>query len=148
MATYRQIIDVASIRYAQYTTFQEAVYRPPTAICLFRRATANLINFPNTSQTGLVSFNELLKYCREFSFQYNRLLYCRACGRSKAYTVLFARKGKSFFARHIHLMLTESTSDQSIVVVERSSNHKRYYPPHFKHPPQIAGAQVLRENPP
>ena len=82
-------------------SLQEAVYRPPTAVCWSRRATVNLINFPNSGQTDLVSFNELLKCCREFSFQYNILLYCRACVRSEAYTVLFARKGKSFFARHI-----------------------------------------------
>ena len=75
-----------------YSFFQEAVYRPPTAICWFRRATVNLINFTNSDQIGLVSFDELLKCCREFSFQYNGLLYCRACVRSEAYTVLFANR--------------------------------------------------------
>ena len=102
-----------SIRYTQYlfrrrniwqverrlhSFFQEAVYRPPTVIYWFRRATVNLINFPNSGQTGLVSFNEPFKCCREFSFQHNGLLYWRACVRSEAYAVLFARKGKSFFA--------------------------------------------------
>ena len=78
-----------------YTHFyQEAMYRPPTAICWFGQATINLINHPNSGQTGLVSFNELPKYCREFSYQYNGLLSCRACVRSEAYTVLFARKEK------------------------------------------------------
>ena len=79
---------------------QKAVYRLPTVICLFKQATVNLISFPSRGQTGLVSFNELLKCCRKFSFQYNGLLYCRACVRSEAYTALFARKGKSFFTRH------------------------------------------------
>ena len=48
--------------------FQEAMYRPPTAIRWFGQATINLINHPNSGQTGLVSFNELLKYCGEFSY--------------------------------------------------------------------------------
>ena len=129
-------IRIVIICYAQYSILQEVVHRPPTAICLFRRATVNVINFPNSGQTGLVSFNELLRCGREFSFQYNGLLYCRACVRSEAYTVLFARKRKSFFRTTSQtLILTESTSDQSaVVVVERSSNHKQYYPPQFKHP--------------
>ena len=42
----------------------------------------------------LASSNELLNCCREFSFWYNGLRYCRACVRSEAYTVLFARKGR------------------------------------------------------
>ena len=43
-------------------------------------------------------------------------------------------------------ILTESTSDQSTVVVKRSSSHKRHYPPQFKHPPRVASARVLKNN--
>ena len=42
------------------------------------------------------------------------------------------------------LILTESTSDQSTVIAKRSSGRKRYYPPHFKNPPRIAAARVLK----
>ena len=65
--------------------------------------------FSNSGQTGLASSNELLKCCRQFLFQYNRLLYCRVCVRSKAYTVLLARK-RSHFSHDTSrtLILTES----------------------------------------
>ena len=120
-------------------------------ICQFKRATVNFIKFPNNGQTGLVSFNELLECCRELSLQYNGILYCRACVRSEAYTVLFARKGTPFFSYDIYadiLILTESASDQSSVVIKRSSSQKRCYPPQFKHPPRTATARVLRDNAP
>ena len=45
------------------------------------------------------------------------------------------------------LILTEFTSDQSTVVVKRSSGRKRYHPPKFKHPPRIAAARVLKRQP-
>ena len=35
-----------------YSVFQEAVYRQPTVICWFKRATVSLINFPNSGQKG------------------------------------------------------------------------------------------------
>ena len=77
-------IRIASIYYAQYSIFQEAVYRPPAAICLFRLATVNVINFPSSGQTGWAGFNELLKCCREFNpnsgqtgfASYSELLKC------------------------------------------------------------------------
>ena len=47
--------------------------------------------FSNSGQIGLAGSNELLKCCREFSFQYNGLLYCRACINSEAYTVFLAK---------------------------------------------------------
>ena len=55
---------------------------------------------------------------------------------------------KTFFTRHVADILTESTSDQSTAVVKRPSDHKRYCPPQFKHPLQIAAARVVRDNPP
>ena len=43
------------------------------------------------------------------------------------------------------LILTESTSDQStVVVVNRSSGRKRYYPTQLKHPAQINAGRVLK----
>ena len=42
-----------------------------------------------------------------------------------------------------HLILPES---QSHVIIKRSSGHKRYYPPQFKHPTRIGAARVLRDN--
>ena len=53
-------------------------------------------HFSNTCQTGSADSIELLKCCKEFSFQYNGLMHCRACVCSEAYTVLFARKGSHF----------------------------------------------------
>ena len=35
--------------------------------------------FSNSGQTGSAGSNQLLKCSREFSFQKNGLLYCRAC---------------------------------------------------------------------
>ena len=57
---------------------------------------ATHFQFSNSGQTGLASFNELLKCCREFSYQYNELQYFRVCVRSEVYTVLLARKGSHF----------------------------------------------------
>ena len=48
----------------------------------------------NSGQTGSASSNELLKCCREFSFQYNGLLYCRACVSSEVYSQLLATSDK------------------------------------------------------
>ena len=41
--------------------FRKQFYRPPTAISLSKRAAVNLIFFTNSSRTGFVSYNELLK---------------------------------------------------------------------------------------
>ena len=90
---------------------------------LVQASYSQINQFFNSGQTGWAGFNELLK-CKEFSFQYNGLLYCRARVSSVAYT--------------------ECTSDQSPVVVKRSSGCKRYYPPQFKHSPRIAAARVLK----
>ena len=77
---------------------------------------------PNSGQTGLVSFNELLKCCRKLSFQHNGRLYCRACCRSEAYTALFSGKGKLFFRWHNADVPTESTSCCDTLAVETLPN--------------------------
>ena len=145
---FQQWSKQASQAPTSYSISQEAVYRSHITICQFKRATVNFINFPNNGQTCLVSFNELLECCREFSLQYNGILYCRACVRGEAYTVLFARKGNLCVSHDIYadiLILTESASDQSTVVIKRSSSQKRCYPPQFKHLPRTATARVPRD---
>ena len=68
-------------------------------------------HFSNSGQTGRVSSKDLIKCCREFSFQYVELLYCRTCISSGAYTVLFARKGSHFSHDTTRtLFFTESTN--------------------------------------
>ena len=43
-------------------------HRPPTAICLIERAADNLFNFQAViKKRGFASFDELLKYCGQFS---------------------------------------------------------------------------------
>ena len=54
-----------------------------------------------------------------------------------------------YFTRHIADINTHRIYIKSVycgTVIKRSSGHKRYYPPQFKHPPRIAAARVLRDN--
>ena len=47
-------------------------HRPPTVACLIERAADNLINFQAVVKLrGFISFEELLKYCRQFQL-FNR----------------------------------------------------------------------------
>ena len=76
LITYWQTVLVyaSSIRYAivlQRATqlFQEAQATYITAICLIERAADNMINFQAiVKKRRFASFDELLKYCRQFSF--------------------------------------------------------------------------------
>ena len=110
-------------------------------------------HFPNSGQTESAGSNELLKCCRDLSFQYNGLLYCRACVSSEAYTVLFARKISNFSNDALRIFIrTESTNILSaaiqidIVVLKRSSGHKRY-PPQVQHPLRITSGASSRGQP-
>ena len=40
-----------------------------------------------------------------------------------------------------------NNSDETNVVLKRSSGHKRYYSPQFQHLPQIAAARILKKQP-
>ena len=62
-ASYRQFDQFSKQQSRQtqqaltsYSIFQEAVYRPPTAIWWFKRATDNLMNFPNSGQDRLSDY--------------------------------------------------------------------------------------------
>ena len=90
MTTYWQIIYVVS------TNFSESSLQATYGHLLVQASYSQFNQFSNSDHTGLASFDEQLKYCREFSFQYNGLLYCRALARREAYTVLFVRKGSHF----------------------------------------------------
>ena len=90
MTTYYQTFYVVS------TNFPGSNLQATYGHLLVQASYSHFNRFSNSGQTSLASFNKLLKYCKEFSFQYNELQYYRACVRSKAYTVLFARKGSRF----------------------------------------------------
>ena len=84
---------------------------------LVQTSYSQLNQFPNTGQIVRAGSNELPKCCKEFSFQYNGLMYCIACVTSEAYTVLFARKGSHFSHDTSRtLMLTESTNILSAAI--------------------------------
>ena len=112
---------------------------------------SQFIQFSNSGQTGSTSSNKRLKCCKEFSFQYNGLLYCRACVSNKALHSTLCEGGKLFFTRHIADINTHraykysecSNSDQIIVVLKRSSDHKRY-PPQVQHPLRITSCTSSR----
>ena len=110
--------------------------------------------FSNSGQRGSASFNELLKCCREFSFQYNELWYCEACVSSKAYTVFLARKRSNFLHDTSRtIVLTESTNIMSVAIQIRLlwyssglSGHKRH-PSQVQHPLRITSCACSRGQP-
>ena len=73
----------------------------------------------------LITF-QAIQVRREFAFSYDRLLHCKACSRSEAYTVLSVRKGESSFKWLIAGKHTTS-ANWSTVVFKRTSDHKQYY---------------------
>ena len=90
-ATYGYLLVQAS--YSQFNQFSN---NGQTGVVNKLLKFVENFQFSNSGQTGLASFNELLKCCREFSYQYNELQYFRVCVRSEVYTVLLARKGSHF----------------------------------------------------
>ena len=104
------------------TIFSESPLQATYGHLLVQENYSQLNQFSNSDQTGLASSNELLKYCRDFSFQYNGLLYPRASISSEAYTALFARKGSHFsHDTSRSLILTESTNILSAAIQIRLS---------------------------
>ena len=108
--------------------FKKQFWRPPTVICLIKRAADNLINFQAVVKKRLSKF-ELLKCCRIFPTAIRQTSHVtRSCSNaaancvcSRAYSTLLREKGMSVFrtTRLRHLILTESTI--STVVVKWSS---------------------------
>ena len=90
------------------------------------------------------------------SFRFSTTDYCTVELASAAKLTQYSLRGREIIFYMTHRGHTHraykfskwSEWDQTIVLLKRSSGHKRYYPPQFKHPPRIAAARVLRDNPP
>ena len=153
-----------SIRYAQFS-FGTRKFGKSSVVCthfsrsslqatyghlLVQASYSQFDHFSNSGQTGLASSNKLLKCYREFSFQYNGLLWYRACVRSPSLRSTLCEEGKSFFTWHIADINTPrvykysefSHSDQTVVVLKRSNGHTRY-PPQVQHPLQTTNRMTL-----
>ena len=68
------------------------------AICQFKRATLNFINFPNNGQTGLESLNELLKGLEDFRFSTTEYCTVELAPVAKL-TQYVLKEGEVFFFR-------------------------------------------------
>ena len=106
--------------------FKKQFFRPPTVICLVERTEDNLIHLQAAVKKRLRNF-QAIQVRREITFSYDRLLNCKACSRSEAYTVLFVRKGQLNSKWLIAVKPTESAS-WSTMVVKPSKHSERYHP--------------------
>ena len=139
-------------------------------LCKLQRATQVLYRIVfNSSQTGFVSSSSVVE-----NFQFSNssqqqaqrlpavsseLWYCRCLVLgNKAFTVLvFRALGFSttdygypcaYSCQVIMPFLRENVFNKTRRGHKRSSGRKRYYFQLFKHPPRVAAARVLRDNPP
>ena len=139
-------VKTSSARFNELLDFSGSSLQATYGHLLIQASYRQFDQFSNSSQTDLVSFNERLKCYSQFSnfcsTDYSTVeLACAA----KLTQYSFWEKESQFSDATSR---TNLHSLQIIVVLKQSSGHKRFYPPRFKHPPQLATARVFGDNPP
>ena len=113
--------------------FSKQFCRPPTVICLIKRAADNLIIFQAVVKKRLSQF-ELLKCCRIFP----TAVTDRLRKQQGAYSTLSREKGCQVVSYDtFQIFGTHRVYNQSTVEAKRSSIHTRYSYPQFRHSSRI-----------